>query len=126
MFSSTVRSRSLVSACGITPIMRRAAFGSLATSWPAMRIPRCNGDESRHHADQRRLPCPVRSEQTENFALLHAEGNIVDSGKVAVLFDDMVDLNGGGRRGIVNRLLECCCVSTLRHIGGRRGRTCHV
>ena len=26
-----------MSACGITPIMRRAAFGSFATSWPAMR-----------------------------------------------------------------------------------------
>ena len=37
MFSSTVRSRSLVSACGITPIIRRAAFGSFATSCPAMR-----------------------------------------------------------------------------------------
>src|SRR5208283_1130472 len=37
MFSSTVKSRSLVSACGITPIVRRTAFGSCATSCPATR-----------------------------------------------------------------------------------------
>src|SRR5579871_5085011 len=36
-FSSTVRSRSLVRACGITPIERRAASGLRLTSCPAMR-----------------------------------------------------------------------------------------
>ena len=34
MFSSTVRSISLVSACGITPIVRRASSGSVRTSYP--------------------------------------------------------------------------------------------
>src|ERR1700737_1596235 len=36
-FSSMVRSRSLVSACGITPIARRAPSGSFCTSCPATR-----------------------------------------------------------------------------------------
>src|SRR5712691_10506590 len=36
-FSSTVRSRSLVSACGITPMARRTASGSFCTSCPATR-----------------------------------------------------------------------------------------
>src|SRR3984893_9364592 len=37
MFSSTVKSKSLVSACGITPIVRRTASGSRATSCPSTR-----------------------------------------------------------------------------------------
>src|SRR5271166_3272813 len=35
-FSSTVKSRSLVKACGITPIVRRTASGSEATSCPSI------------------------------------------------------------------------------------------
>src|ERR1700674_1872273 len=37
IFSSTVKSRSLVRACGITPIVRRTASGSRATSCPSTR-----------------------------------------------------------------------------------------
>src|ERR1051326_6061025 len=37
-FSSTDKSGSLVSACGITPIHRRTSFGFFETSYPAIRV----------------------------------------------------------------------------------------
>ena len=100
MFSSTVRSRSLVSACGITPISRRAAFGFFRHVMSGdARLPRGDRDERRHHADQRRLPGPVRSEQSEDFAFFHAERNVVDRREIAVLLDDVIDLDRDGAFG---------------------------
>src|SRR5581483_2414608 len=54
-----------------------------------------------HHADQRGLAGAVRAKQTEYLALLHAEGNVVYRGEVAVFLDDVLDFNRirGGRAG---------------------------
>ena len=90
MFSSTVRSRSLVSACGITPIILRAALGSLLTSCPRdARFARSDRDQRGHHANQRGFARAVRSQQPEDFAFRYAERNIVDRGEVSVLLDDV-------------------------------------
>ena len=94
MFSSTVRSMSLVSACGITPITRRASSGSLATSWPAIRAaPAGDRDQCRHHADEGRLSCAIRAEQPEDLSFLYVEGDVVHGCEVAVFFDDVVNFD---------------------------------
>jgi len=49
--------------------------------------------ERRHDADQRCLPCPVRSEQAENFLPRHVKAHVVDRGEVAELLHHVVDLN---------------------------------
>ena len=70
------------------------------------RLAGCDRNQRRHHANQRRLPCPVRPEQSEDLAFFHAERDIVDCGKVSVFLDDVLDLDGRRRRRIVNRLLQ--------------------
>ena len=54
-------------------------------------------DERGHHADQRGFPRAVRTQQAKDFFFLHVEGNVIDGGEVAVLFDDMVHLDGIAR-----------------------------
>ncbi len=45
------------------------------------------------------LACAVWAQETEDFALLHGEGNVVDSGEIAVFFDDVIDFNRIGSVG---------------------------
>src|SRR5271165_9240 len=56
---------------------------------------RSRGDRNqrRHHADQRRFPRPIRSQQPEDLSFFYLEGNIVHGGEVAVLFHDVRDFN---------------------------------
>ena len=79
-------------------------FGDIVTT--DERLARSDRDERSHHANQRRLPCSVGAQQSEDFAFLHAEGNGVDRGENSVFLDDMLDLDGRRSSGIVNRLLQ--------------------
>ncbi len=79
-------------------MVRRTASGSLrdVVSGNAGRAG-CDRNERSHHADQRGFPRSVRTEQAEDFFLLHVEGNVIDRGEVAILLDDMVHFDGVGR-----------------------------
>ena len=74
-------------------MVRRTEFGSLATSWPAIKAcPHGDRNQRGHHADQRRLARAIGPEQAEDFAIFYAEGNVVDRGEVAILFDDVLHI----------------------------------
>ena len=72
---------------------------SFATSKPLMRRARGDGQQRGHHADQRGLACAVGTQQTEDFALLHGERDVVDRGEVAILLGDVIDHDGVAGRG---------------------------
>ena len=78
----------------------------------------CNRDQRRHHANERRLPGAIRTEQTENLALFHGEVDIVYGSEITVLLDDVFDFNSASRRRSGRRLH-----AFLRHGGAglRRG-----
>src|SRR5438093_6111858 len=57
------------------------------------RSARCRRKQSRQHPDERRLAGTIRSEQRENFAMLHREGNSVDRCKVSKTFRDLVNFD---------------------------------
>src|ERR1700722_14903007 len=72
------------------------------------RIASGNRNQRGHHANQRRLPPPIRTKQPENLTLLYAESNILNRGEVAVLLDDVLDFDRRWRRRIVDRFLHVC------------------
>jgi hypothetical protein len=51
------------------------------------------GNERSHHANERRLSGAIGAEESENLALLHVEGNIVNRSEVAILLNDVRHLN---------------------------------
>ncbi len=93
-FSSTVRSGSLVSAWGMTPILRRTAsglFGHVIAGHEGF-----SGSERYqrgHHADERALARAVGTQQTEDFPVGNREAHVLDRLKVAVAFDDVGHLD---------------------------------
>ena len=98
-FSSTLSSRSLVRAWGMTPIARRTSSASRdhveAVDEGGARG---RGQEGGEHADQGRLAGAVRSQEAEDLALLHGEAHAVHGGEVAERLDDAPDVDGGHAR----------------------------
>ena len=54
------------------------------------------GEEAAQHPDGGGLARAVRSQQTEDFALANAQGQIVDRSESAEAFDQMLDLYNHG------------------------------
>ena len=52
-----------------------------------------NGDQSRHHPNERGFARAVRAEQSEDFFFFHREGNIVYRSELAVLLHDVFHFN---------------------------------
>ena len=95
-FSSTLSSRSLVIACGMTPIERRTPSACLTTSKPLTRAePAVGGSSVVEHSDERGLAGAVGPEQPEDLTVFDREADAVDGREVAELLDELVDLDRG-------------------------------
>ena len=95
-FSSTVRSMSLVSAWGITPIIllnRIRLFRNIMSGND--RFAAGDRNERCHHADERALTRAIGSEQAEDLSVAHVEGYVAHGFEVAVALYDVFD---GDRR----------------------------
>ena len=91
-FSSTVRSMSLVSACGNDADGSPDGVG-LARNIVAGDDGLSAGDrdERRHHADERAFAGAVGPQQPEDLAFSNLEGDAFDGFKVAVALDDVLE-----------------------------------
>src|SRR5258708_7521350 len=85
---------------------------------------RSDWDERGHHADQRRFSSTIRTKQSEDFAVVHMERDIVHRGEVPILLDDMLDFDSASRGGVRQstvrfgiELRHYCCPATAALCG---------
>ena len=65
-------------------------------SWPQMLpVPLVGRDEAREHAHGGGLAGAVRAEETQDFARLHAESEVVDGQQAVVVFGQVLRLDHG-------------------------------
>ena len=105
----------------MTPMVRRTASGSLATSWPAMMArPAGEGNKRRHHANESALAGAVGTEQAEDFAVGHGKVDAFDGFKRAVTLDGMgstaMAAGGAVERSLLHQLAPSGC-KPRRHVG---------
>src|SRR5580765_8436544 len=82
--------------------------------------PSRDGQQRRHHADQRRFPCTVRPQQTEDFFVGHMKRDVIHRLEVAVLLDDVLHVNRVGA-GLFRTLaaMTRLCALAIRCAHGR-------
>ena len=94
-FSSTLSSRSLVIACGMTPIERRTPSARLTTSKPLMSaVPEVGGSSVVSMRISVDLPAPFGPSRPKISPFVDVEADALDGGEVAELLDDVPDVDG--------------------------------
>ena len=95
-----VRARSTTASWKTTLETERASSGERTTSKPASRaVPELGAHRGREHADRRRLPGSVRTEQAEHLAAVDVEADVPDRAHVSgVGLHELPDLDCGIHR----------------------------